>query len=838
MKVSALSGVFLHDFPTDDAARADDRSLSGQPYPGDKRKASGVAGKPHDQKCFGRKSEVTCRAAGKTKKQHRGCYPGGQSIQNLPSAPFWADPSPCPAIGSARHRQDRREKTKGNEDDPVLRNPWDCFVKPTRKREWKDKGNEEVAVGARVEWGTYPDFPTPGAHLRRDEMYARMLAKDHDNVLQDALDRLLSVWDGPRVYPPPPDKEDFGACARQKELYRKARAIVKLLWADQRLKAVRPLPKDIVCGSLRSKVRSIYDSELTVAQELSIKTSMKVEAQPCDACEDRQVSPLVEWKKARLQPESVDQRHLEQFKRAFARNVPDGWDAGKEHVCFVPNGHATNECTRREGGNWNRQEFSREPSVQLVYSAGKPRVVTLYSSFNTEVLKPLHDRLYSVLKRKGWLLVGSPTREKLTRLRDGTAGPNWLSFDYSSATDKIKLAYVRAMIDVLKQKSVGLSEDEINCLDVVGDLRVDCESAESGQPMGSLMSFPLLCLVNKTVVDMALTRLLVSGKIRFKEWTGHRCLINGDDLLTRDVSSGGLVEAIEVEGAQVGLVVNKDKTMVDPEYGEINSTVFKNCVEEKKTNVSSLWMGSDVVDVMGFAREATKTPRGFRSVVLANVSRLARSKTKTVHRLPGDLIAQVLASKRLKHAISARPASEGPQLTNLFPVVPLPDGYDLSRRDEVVVLHREVDRARDLGLWHGLNAQKKKAINIRKEIKAIPGERLPGRKIWKLLQPKKTSPVKTTLSCFAREWEKQRKEALLADDAGDDPLMIVSDLSGIERMLDTIRYMKTKEMGVRAVEAPVQLDEDFVSLRAAEESSWISNPVMGCDNVASRYVCP
>jgi len=750
----------------------------------------------------------------------------------------WLDPEPCKQIAKLATKVQKR-KNKGKTADP-RRVTWERFLPTPRVAKWQYKGNSdgETRIGGRVEWGTYPDFPYPGAHRFRDKLYAKRISHDSSDVLKDAIDRLLCVWEPP-IDLPPPNIEKSGACARQKELVRKARAIVKLLRADQRLKAVRPLPQDIVCGSLRSKVRSMYAHELTVAQELSIKTSMKIEVQPCEYCEDQQENPVDKWKRQRRQPEDVDQRHLEKFTRAFAANIPDGWDGKKERVSFVPNGHATNKFSRREGGNWNRQTFSDEPDIQLVYSSGKPRIVTLYSSFNTEVLKPLHACLYSLLKRKGWFLVGSPTREKLVHLLDGCAGSRWLSFDYSSATDKIKLAYVRAMIDVLKQKSVGLSEDESRCLDVLGNLRIDGFTAESGQPMGSLMSFPLLCLVNKTVVDMALTTLMTSGKIQFKEWTGHRCLINGDDLLTRDVSSGGLVEAIETEGAHVGLVVNKDKTMSDPEYGEINSTVFKNCIEEKKTNVSSLWMEEGVADVMGYAREATKSPRGFRMVMLANVSRLARQKTKTVHRLPGDLIAQVLASKRLKYAISARPEAEDPVLTNLFPVVPVPDGYDLTREEEAATLRREVERAREEESWIGLHNQKKKAREVKKEMLVLPGERLPGRKIWKLLQPKKTVPLETTLSCFAKAWELKRKEALLADSTGDDPPLIVSDLSGIDRLIDTIKYWKkTKEkVGVCAVEAPSS-GEEFLAFGLTDESSWISSPVMGCDNVASRYVLP
>jgi len=127
-----------------------------------------------------------------------------------------------------------------------------------------------------------------------------------------------------------------------------------------------------------------------------------------------------------------------------------------------------------------------------------------------------------------------------------------------------------------------------------------------------------------------------------------------------------------------------------------------------------------------------------------------------------------------------------PELTNLFPVVPLPEGYGLSREEEVEVLTREVNRARDERRWSQLATEKRRLTEQRKEIRAEPGERLPGRKIYKLLQPKKPAKEDTILSCFALEWENKRKEVLRADSVCDDPPMIVSDLSGIGRMIDAI----------------------------------------------------
>jgi len=108
-----LDGVLSSDVPPDHAARAVDCSLLGQPCQGG---TSGATWKSSSHKCFGRGKEVTCRAAGKTKKQHQGCFPGGGTFQNLPSEPCWVDPNPCPAISGFISRGVRREKekTKGN----------------------------------------------------------------------------------------------------------------------------------------------------------------------------------------------------------------------------------------------------------------------------------------------------------------------------------------------------------------------------------------------------------------------------------------------------------------------------------------------------------------------------------------------------------------------------------------------------------------------------------------------------------------------------------------------------------------------------------------------------
>jgi len=685
-----LDGVLYCDVPTD-PARAVDCSLLGQPCLGG---TSGATRKSSSPKCFGRGPQVACRAAGKTKKQHQGCFPGGGTFQNLPSEPCWVDPNPCPAISGFVSRGARREKEK-------------------------TKGNLFAILG--------------------------------DQSLED--------------------EQVLEECANLASNKRKAQKIVKFLGTDRSLKPVRPVPDLIPCGSLRTAVSSMFSgSQLTLADALSIKSTAKVEKSTCKFCKNLQDAKMDTWTKERLSPQEVDEEHLESFAKAFRSNVEAGWNRAAAWMPYVPNGHATKEHSRCAGGNWNEEEFSVHCEPTGVVSSGKFRIVTLFSGYNVSVLTPLHRALYGSIQRKGWLLVGSPTRERLLHLDQAAEGKQWLSFDYEQATDKIKIAYVRRAIEILIDRAEGLTSDEIRCLRVVGDLKLwlDDErtysSAASGQPMGSPMSFPLLCLINKTVVDLALNSLLERRDITVKEWRKHPCLINGDDLLTKSTSRGDLASGIFREGAKVGLKSNWSKTLSSPVTAEINSTCFDRCTLQKKSNVSALWMGAEVQDVLGFARESALTKAGFVAIVRNNASRLAKAEQKIVHRIPRDWRRALVKDKKIKDALASRPSSRAPTDTNLFPTVPLPDGYGLTKLEEAEVIRQRVRAIRLSKEFLDVKAINANNAASRKKLKAVKCGELSVRASIRVLEPKKPREETLTLKCLADTWERKRKEELARAD--------------------------------------------------------------------------
>nr|QKI79851.1 RNA-dependent RNA polymerase [Erysiphe necator associated ourmia-like virus 21] len=594
------------------------------------------------------------------------------------------------------------------------------------------------------------------------------------------------------------DLEDM-PCRLSSKLVNKARRIVKLLAVDCDLVAVRPLPQEILCGSLRRAIRSIYPPELTLAQELSIKTSQKCERNVCAPCEARQGDVVGKWMERRLQPADVGEPDLQRFGVAFGGNVPRGWNLRK--TAYVPNGHACLGVSRCHGGNWNRDSYSEECEVQMVLSSGKPRTVTLYSEHNVRVLTPLHNSLYTFLRKKDWLLTGAPTGDRLRQSFSEMTGREWLSFDYESATDNIKTAYVRRAVEILIEKAEDLSEDEKRCLRTMATLPIGESFAETCQPMGSPMSFPLLCLINKAVVDLALTRLMLRKEIEFKEWTRHRCLINGDDLLTKDTSSGTLAAAIEEEGRLVGLVTNTEKTLRSVDTAEINSTVFVDGVLQKKTNVSALWMSAEVEDVIGFASESCRTSEAIVSVVANNHTRLARAGKKVSGRHTWDVKKALLRSKPVRVALVSRAVGFMPPLANLFPVEPKPVGFALSREEEVATIGREVERIRAQESWRAAKAKNAAAAGLRRQMKTVCDKGPRYSRAARALRWKQGPEVEETLSCLVRAWHEKKYEELLAVDPWEECTSPPSDFSGIGRMLDLIKRFKDQ----RNVDRPIPL---------------------------------
>lgn len=592
----------------------------------------------------------------------------------------------------------------------------------------------------------------------------------------------------------------LAGCTLSEGLRRKALTLVKWFSKVMRESPERDPPDKIECGGLRAAVESCFPGITDPLRKLSFKTVQKVEKSCCDNCRPRFMGKLDQWREARAAPVSVDVSDLERFRTALRMNVDRGWD--KRRRIFIPNGNATRVFKRKQGGNWNIEPFSDQCRTELVFSSGKPRVVTLYSAENTRRLGPLHYSLYESLRRKGWLLVGDPTDKHVQHL----TGAAFLSFDYQSATDNIKCEYVRAAIEVLKERADHLDDSEIEALDVLGRLNLgDCE-ASSGQPMGSVMSFPLLCLINKTVVDLAMNRLLIGGEIGFNEWSKHPCLINGDDLLIREPRSTTNLRALIVdEGRRIGLVVNEEKTLVSDSDAEINSTYFKDGCRQRKFNAAAVWMDAGTEDVLGFAAQACSDGATFKALVRSNRHILAKQQYKGLERLPGPLQGICRTDPRIRKAVTSLPESIPTVEQGVISMAQRPENYNLSRDEEYTAMKEEIMRVRERAIRRCLD--KKPKFKTR----AIPN----ACSFSSVLKRRKPAEQDLIPACYVRWYKNKILDALVAEEVADLPPLSLppGDGSLASIFIDNLRaYNLTRKQAVRIPDTEFASNADCVSL--------------------------
>ena len=207
----------------------------------------------------------------------------------------------------------------------------------------------------------------------------------------------------------------------------------------------------------------------------------------------------------------------------------------------------------------------------------KTRVITKGPPLTQYCLKPLQKFFHGILRAHPiFQLVGTPATAEIVervlgeRLRDGEG---FVSGDYSDATNQLdpqlsnaaweEMCNVCEVPEALKQLGFRvltghLLEDEEGILHV----------QQWGQLMGSIVSFPVLCLVNAAICRMAIEH----DRNRTLSLRRLPLLINGDDCAFRVTSVGyafwGAV------GRMAGLQPSIGKVYYSEKFVNINSTNF------------------------------------------------------------------------------------------------------------------------------------------------------------------------------------------------------------------------------------------------------------------------
>jgi hypothetical protein len=329
--------------------------------------------------------------------------------------------------------------------------------------------------------------------------------------------------------------------------------------------------------------------------ELMLKSGKRLFDGDCITCDPpAKLAAKREWEKKMSGEPVAKGTPLERYLwleelRRHVRGLVQGWGrnlAGcRMGDLYVPDQQGCLENTSFTGGTLAVLPDSTVPwnhvRTGVAKTKGKMRVVTMQCSYVKQVLRPVHTALYDYLTGFDWLVRGDVQEEDFEAVRDDKrAGESIISGDYASATDNINVDAVEAIISVIAE-APELSDEEravligsFRCVTVVqkdGSLL----PIKTGSMMGNLVSFPLLCLLNKACFDMArpnhncnsvCARIGTRGRChRVGRFNGDDCVFCGDRLFFqkwREVTS------------RYGLVVQETKTGFSNIFGELNSECF------------------------------------------------------------------------------------------------------------------------------------------------------------------------------------------------------------------------------------------------------------------------
>nr|UUW21024.1 MAG: putative RNA-dependent RNA polymerase [Sanya botourmia-like virus 8] len=302
--------------------------------------------------------------------------------------------------------------------------------------------------------------------------------------------------------------------------------------------------------------------------------------------------------------------HVRRWTRRLFR---DGWDKSweKSKEGFTLPTSACVESKRSEGGPRGldreriRNEYrsfvagsrsgglSRETVPMMIWTGGKWRLVTKFP-YERSFLAPVHRTIYNHLSKKKWLLRGEATPD---RFEDFTRvdGEIFVSGDYESATDNLNIWVSLAILSEMSRTSTHIPRAVWDAaIQSMKNRFPNGKVQQRGQLMGSLLSFPLLCLTNFIAFKWAIPR-----KVPVR--------INGDDIVFRcrpDEKDRWFKEIRES-----GLAVSRGKTLVEKTVFSLNSAFFL-----PQTNTVKACPSIRSTCLFGPAEDATAVSGRLRSV--------------------------------------------------------------------------------------------------------------------------------------------------------------------------------------------------------------------------------
>lgn len=249
---------------------------------------------------------------------------------------------------------------------------------------------------------------------------------------------------------------------------------------------------------------------------------------------------------------------------------------------------------------------------------------------DTFCLKPLQKAMWHALNESEQFCLTHGTNRlepAIKRIFEQSSPDDvWISGDYSAATDSFAIEASHALLEGILEsidheptKRWAMKEISPHLLIYPPSSGLEPVLQESGQLMGSLLSFPLLCLLNDCTA-------------RSIGLTPNQYLINGDDILMRTKKENYPIWKERVQ--DYGLSLSLGKNYVHKSYGTVNSQlIFEGSItdsgKQKVLDRRSRVLGECLRDLEFLMRE---TPNETVHEIFKTVNRAKLSKTvRSIH---------------------------------------------------------------------------------------------------------------------------------------------------------------------------------------------------------------
>jgi hypothetical protein len=240
------------------------------------------------------------------------------------------------------------------------------------------------------------------------------------------------------------------------------------------------------------------------------------------------------------------------------------------------------EAVRKSCVYFAAEQRTLKATIQAVLEPLKVRVISKGNAVPYYASKRLQKALHGVMRHMPcFKLIGGPLGATdlfdlaANPVKTGTGQLEWFSIDYSAATDRLS---ARLSASILSFLTEGQDEAMQNVWRAVlaphfckypfpYDETVLPVQQVNGQLMGSILSFPILCLAN-----LGLYLETIKEDVRPLASKLKGVLVNGDDMLY--VAPSSLWEKHIANGLRVGLTMSPGKAYHHSVYANANSACY------------------------------------------------------------------------------------------------------------------------------------------------------------------------------------------------------------------------------------------------------------------------